>query len=55
MKNVQANQFYTEMQSVMLTYKEENIFEHFKITGTGSVCKYIIRREQKNAFVKDVH
>ena len=37
MKNVQADQFYTEMQNGMPTHKEENIFEHFKTTGTGSV------------------
>ena len=30
MKNVQANQFYTEMQNGMPTHKEEFFFEHFK-------------------------
>ena len=56
MKNEQANQFYTEMQNVMPTHKEGNIFEHFKTTGTGSACKLCIkRREQKHAFVIDLH
>ena len=56
MKNVQANQYYTEMQKGMPTHKEENIFEHFQTTGTGSVCNLCIkRREQKHAFVKDIH
>ena len=49
MKNVQANQFYNEMQNAMPTHKEENIFEHFKTTDTGSVCKCIKRREQNYA------
>ena len=50
MKNVQANQFYTEMQNVMPTHKEKNIFEHFKTTGTGSVCKCIKRRNRNMLF-----
>ena len=41
MKNIEANQFYPEMQNFMTTRKEENIFEHFKTTGTDSVCKCI--------------
>ena len=55
MKNVQANQFYHEMQNFMTTHKEENIFEHFKTTGTDSVCNCIKRPEQKHAFVIDLH
>ena len=55
MKNIQANQFYPEMQNFMTTHKEENIFEHFKTTGTDSVCKCIKRPKQKHAFVIDLH
>ena len=39
----------------MTTHKEENIFEHFKTTGTDSVCKRIKRTEKKHAFVIDPH
>ena len=55
MKNLQANQFNPEMQNFMTTHKEYNIFEHFKTTGTDSVCKCIKRPEQKHAFVIDLH
>ena len=55
MKNIQANEFYPEMQKFMTTHKEENIFEHFKTTGTDSVCKCIKRPEHKHAFVIDLH
>ena len=55
MKNVQANQFYTEMQNVMPTHIEENIFEHFKTTGTGSVCNLCIKRREQKMLLSKIY
>ena len=54
-ENIQANQFYTEMQHFMTTHKEENILNISKQQALTAFASVLKRPEQKHVFVIDLH
>ena len=55
MKNVQDNQFYTEMQNVMPTHKEENILNISKQQALAAFATCVLKDENRNMLLSKIY